>query len=81
MYKRAKEDERRLRKIHNECGNGFTFAGAYICNGGYLKRFTYGKKSYKKICTRVVRRKLKASDDLLQRNLYRKLSEYEWMCW
>lgn len=81
MYKRSIEDERRLRKLRDESGGGYVFAGAYICGRGYLKRFTYGRKDLKKICTRKVRRKLKASDDLVQRNLYRKMSEYDWLCW
>jgi len=81
MHKRAREDERRLQKISVENCSGYSFAGAYICNGGYLKRFSYGNKSYKRICTRKLRRKMKCADYLLQRGKYRKASEYEWMCW
>lgn len=80
MWKRSKEDERRLQKMA-EYKNGFVFAGAYMHPHGYLKRYTYGDKEKKKLCNRIARRKLKKSNDLLQGNLYRKISEYEWWCW
>ena len=78
MWKRAHEDERRLRKLTKA---GYAFAGAYMHRHGYLKRFTYSNKSLKSLCNRTVRRKLKQSDDLLQGNLYRKVSDYDNMCW
>ena len=78
MWKRAHEDDRRLRKLVKD---GFNFAGAYEHPHGYLKRYTYSDKSWKKLCGRAVRRKLKRGDELLQRNMYRKVSEYQWKCW
>ena len=78
MWKRATEDNRRLRKLVKK---GYAFAGAYEHPHGYLKRFSYSDKDLKKLCNRAVRRKLKGSDELLQRNLYRKVSDYDNMCW
>lgn len=78
MYKRSVEDKRRLKRLQFD---GYRFAGAYEHPHGYLKRYSYSDKTYKKLCGRAVRRKLRQSDFLYQGNNYRKISEYQWKCW
>lgn len=78
-YKRARERNRRLRKLYEETKNSYG-AGAGI-KGTRLYRYSCHDKDLKKICRRSVRRRIKqinTETSLREKGGYKKLFDYWW---
>ena len=79
-YLRKQEDNRRLKFIHDNGGNGYC-KGVNFYNGHYMRVYPYSanhnkKKDYCKICNRLVRRM--EIDIVLNRCQYKKMFDLWW---
>ena len=79
-YQRARERNRRLRKLYDATKNGYGAGAWYDESKGRYIRYSCHDKDLKAQCRKATRRRLKCrhQDEKLQRGTYKKVFDYWW---
>lgn len=80
-YQRARERNRRLRKLYDATKNGYGNGAWYDEEKSRYIRYSCHDKDLKDLCRRTTRRRLKRLDPdaMPQRGSYKKVFDYWWI--
>ena len=77
-HKRSVEDKRRLKKLYEDTKNNYGSGVWHDEKKNRYIRYTCHNEWFKTHSRRIIRRKLKNSDILLDGNKYKKIYDYWW---